>query len=217
MMKQSLHAALLLLGLAGCSDHGATSNLTAPEGPADRSTGQGLPTITSAVASAMFTTGTSEGIVDGLMYYDAHHASIQANVSLSGATSAQRSFPAVARHTTAFYENQHSASFRIPVPGSCGHTLSGDVRFAVWAYSNDGDVTNLSSTSRNAQTPQDRCVGEEEATVPRSEAPDGGGGGGDGCPTCVLEPADGPTWCKVRTKYYLDTGEIISRTTLHCW
>lgn len=68
-----------------------------------------------------------------------------------------------------------------------------------------------------AEASQPPC-GESIEDYPASQPPSGGTGGGpETCATCVDEPATGPTWCRYRRWYVLDTNETVRWEWLYCW
>jgi hypothetical protein len=149
------------------------------------------------------------------MGYDAYHASIGATLYLSGTTSDSRVYAPRENHTSTFKDNSFATSFPILVANSCGHALEGDVRFRAWwaGYRSGGQwVVEEATGERFPNGAQPACP-EQERTERRSSL---GGGGGTGCPDCVLEPT-GPTWCRVSYTYDLNTGEILSWHILYCW
>lgn len=149
------------------------------------------------------------------MSYNAHHSSIGATLWLGGETSDSRTFVPVERYTTQFYDNIYSPTFTMMVPSACGHTLDAQAIFRAWFMGRNGaEVDHASDQVRPMGVSQICDEGEKDEVRPYR--PSGGGGEGD-CLECVDEPADGYTWCKVRVKYWKDTGEIISVTTLYCW
>ena len=207
-------AALLIVALVtACSDAEPGESPLAPEISRAVTTTSAPPRIHWKSATAVFPTQLRAALVDGSMNYDGLHASIGATVNIYGPTSASRVFTPVQRHTQGFYDNNHTASFQVPVQAQCGHSVQATVRFAVWAADPDGNPVSPVTDQETADSSQRDCdTGEEDLTVPT-----GGGGGHNGCPSCMDTPVTGYTWCKVRVKYYVDTGEVISQTTLYCW
>jgi hypothetical protein len=66
-------------------------------------------------------------------------------------------------------------------------------------------------TGSEADGGSDSCVEEQD----RWESPTEGGGGE--CPNCLdTPPSTGPTYCRVRQHYWLDTGEIFRTDILWC-
>jgi hypothetical protein len=164
---------------------------------------------------AMFARGAGTARIEAGMRYQAYHASIRGSATVNdGFTSSPLSFSPQEKHTfIEFQDNQHQATFSVPVSRPCGSWIQSDIQFQVWWQGAQGVWLDRDSKPDNPVWYQDPC-GEKEQDEPQN--PSTGGGGGD-CPECVETPVAGYSWCRVKYWYDMNTNEILDAVVLYCW
>jgi len=225
-----LFAALVVGSLLGCADL-ATAPATAPSPvtPRYNSSEADPPTEWPVKIHSVYSDVTfpyaNQAVVASRMRYDAYHASIGGTATRTdtAGNTANFTFSPVARHQFWGFLNQsHQVSFPVSVQHECGTTVQANVNYEAWWQGIGSDGAWRLVTETRSSDPigyQEPCPRIEEKVEPAG-SPNGtsnGGGGNSGCPECVEEPVEGPTWCLIRYKYNIYSGEILSYTVLSCW